>query len=311
MDIEFTHLHMFNNNWDLWFQLKNKKSKFYLGEIPIDLSLTQPLWIDKYLGYLNNPTPPTLSKYIEDGGGPSLESHKYQNEAEFYPKVVWLTHDYLNNNHQFKNPIGAIYNPKYKKFDIHPGVIRNHILKIFPPLSKTVKSTIFNLDSTLPPEVKIIKEFKSAEEVISHFSPIGLRSYFTADRGCLVPHIHFDQPTHDEFMSGMNYHISKFSEYVSEYLKHFYFEFEQIPPNYSPDTSKLPVKIISKKGLNNLDKVQNKIYGFGSHWINTFYIKAVTLAPLVDNYEDEDMIITTPKTTFSRPEWLKIIKTSK
>ena len=301
MDIEFNHLRMLNNNWDLWFQLKNKESKFYLGEIPIDLSLNPPLFIDRYLGYLNNPSPPTLSKYIEDGGGPSLESHKYQDEAEFYPKVVWLAHDYLNNNYQFENPIGAIYNPRYKKFDIHPGVIRNHILKVFPPPSKTVKSTIFNLDSTLPPEVKIIKEFESAEEVISYFSPTRVRTLFTADRGCLVPHMHFNQPLQGEFMSGMNYYIGKFSEYVSEYLKYFYFEFEKIPLNYSPNTSKFPVKIISKKGLNNLD-----------NWSKTiFYVKAVTLAPLVDNYEDEDMIISTPKTPFSRPEWLKIIKTSK
>lgn len=121
---------------------------------------------------------------------PNDKINNYRKNIEAYVKLAWLTHEYLNSGCNFVNPVGAIFDPIQKKWEIHPGGSRQLVYKMFGKRNK-IFSLAFNTGGK---KIDFIKKFHNRDELRQYFSDRHIYFVVCAEWGTLIPHVHFDQP---------------------------------------------------------------------------------------------------------------------
>ena len=103
-----------------------------------------------------------------------------------FPKICWLASTSIDA--ELKHPIAVHYNPRQEQNVIHPGSIRNHILKLFRPTSM-VKSLYFNTGGV---EFEFMKTMTivDKESLLSYKDKMHM--YLVADHCSIIPHINLD-----------------------------------------------------------------------------------------------------------------------
>lgn len=160
---------------EFFHRYKRPSEHLYIGDIDKDRLLLK----DSSL-LLRAITPYFLHKHYEN------ETAVDDHYLKLFPKVCWLTDSLYKVG--FKFPISVHYNPRIQQNVIHPGSIRNHIIKLFqetPP----VKCLYFNTGGV---EFDFIKELKIfTKEDLLEYKDI-LEIELVADHGSIIPHINLD-----------------------------------------------------------------------------------------------------------------------
>lgn len=124
---------------------------------------------------------------------PYFQKRQYENEKavkdhklKLFPKVCWLTDSFFKFGFQY--PISVHYNPRLEQNVIHPGSIRNHIIKLFQETSP-VKCLYFNTGGVDFDFMKSLTLF-TKEELLKYKDNIEIE--LVADHGSIIPHINLD-----------------------------------------------------------------------------------------------------------------------
>jgi hypothetical protein len=116
------------------------------------------------------------------------DNDKFRNCFEGYTKLCWLAYEYIQNEYKFSNPIGVHYNPTNKIWNIHPGGSRQVILNYFG--NDIIETIAFNTGG-IKQEFKII--FNDKDSLEDYFINKDFFVVCVADKGSIIPHVHFDQ----------------------------------------------------------------------------------------------------------------------
>jgi hypothetical protein len=163
---------------EFFYKYKRDNEKLYVGTIDKD-----NLLLKAYSDVLLN----SISKYVFE------KQFEFENERivsdfnrRLFPKVCWLADEYFKQG--FKYPVSVHYNPRIQRNVIHPGSIRNHIIKLFQQ-EQPVKCLYFNTGG-----VKF--EFMNSLSVFSKGDLLeykeNLEIELVADHGSIIPHLNLD-----------------------------------------------------------------------------------------------------------------------
>jgi hypothetical protein len=164
-----------DNRIDFFYQYKRSTENLYLGNIDkkyLSLKRTQSLFnsIESY--FINKQYE---SQDIIDDFSKRL-----------FPKVCWLTDSFLKNG--FRYPISVHYNPRLQTNVIHPGSIRNHVIKLFHQ-EPTVNCLYFNTGGVKFEYINSLKLFNK-EDLLKYKDCSYLE--LVADHTSIIPHINLD-----------------------------------------------------------------------------------------------------------------------
>ena len=129
----------------------------------------------------------TKHKYQKHPDKISVYDKCEDSDAEFFAKLVWLTHEYFSGN-GFSMPVGVHYNPRLKCNVIHPGGSRNQILHLFA--KDKVEAMYFNTGGVEPAWLSTMKKVDIEDLILNQEWAAGA----VPDHGSLIPH--FSKKTH-------------------------------------------------------------------------------------------------------------------
>ena len=164
-----------DNRIDFFYQYKRPTENLYLGDINkkhLLLKRSESL-LDSIRSYFVNKL--YESQNIVDDYGKRL-----------FPKVCWLTDSFLKNG--FNYPISVHYNPRLQTNVIHPGSIRNHVIKLFHQ-SPTIKCLYFNTGGVKFEYMNSLKLFNK-EDLLNYKDVVQLE--LIGDHASIIPHINLD-----------------------------------------------------------------------------------------------------------------------
>lgn len=173
--------------WNMLFKYKHPNEN--LGIVHLkkkDFYYSAPYLYDSIRTFLNEGRTLEYSKILDYYHNNDVK--KYQIKSETFSKLHWLLRDFLRQE-KFDNPIGALWNPDHSKFNIHPGATRHIIIENFYTLP-TVETLCFNTGGK---KVKFDTIFNSYSEIQEYFKGRELAIGLSADKGSLIPHIHFNE----------------------------------------------------------------------------------------------------------------------
>lgn len=104
-------------------------------------------------------------------------------QGEAFIKLVWLC-GILIDEGGFKYTLGSHFNPVYNNIVIHPGGVRQHAMRLFPP--KEVK--VIHFDTFGNKSLMRNKEFKKIDNYIEFCELNDYQIVFTPDHGTFIPH---------------------------------------------------------------------------------------------------------------------------
>lgn len=160
---------------DFFYKYKRATENLYLGDI------------DKNHIVLKNSDPllDTIKKYFR--------SKHYLKEilpsdltSRVFPKVCWLVDSFFK--HGFRHPLSAHYNPRIQQHVVHPGSIRNHVIKLFHS-APNIECLYFNTGGSEFDFMKNMRVF-GKDELLTHKDAIEIE--LVADHGSIIPHINLD-----------------------------------------------------------------------------------------------------------------------
>jgi hypothetical protein len=164
-----------DNRIDFFYQYKRSTENLYLGNIDkkhLLLKRSESL-LDSIKSYFVNNQ--YESQEIVDDFGKRL-----------FPKVCWLTDSFLKNG--FRYPISVHYNPRLQTNVVHPGSIRNHVIKLFHQ-EPAVNCLYFNTGGVDFEYINSLKIFNK-EDLLKYKDVIQLE--LVADHASIIPHINLD-----------------------------------------------------------------------------------------------------------------------
>ena len=202
-----------------------------------------------------------------------FEWGRLRTPTENYIKCVYLAHDYTKNN-GFDNPVGAHYNPRIEKFQIHPGRDRGKILDLMN--ADTIECVAFNTGGH-PLEFK--KRFDTAEQLREHFINQPLFFSVTADHGSIIPHTFIDWMTED--MTVIDELVPKRMKQTFAHLKEFW-NSHRVTHNFERFTNR---PIAWHQGDRPIHIKAYSYKGMLKGWVLAPYIK--------EPYQDKDVRIQT------------------
>jgi hypothetical protein len=243
---------------EFFYNYKRDNERLYVGNIDKDNLLLKES--DDLLNSIKN-------YFFEK----QFENEKIVNNfnRRLFPKVCWLTDAYFKQG--FKYPISVHYNPRIQRNVIHPGAIRNHIIKLFQT-EQAVKCLYFNTGG-----VKF--EFLKSLNVMDKSVLLGYKSNMeielVADHGSIIPHINLDatsvRPSIEKWQDFIRTRLTS-QEFTICSNKHI--DFLQ-PWSISNDTANIEI-IIGDVNDNEWDDI---------------LCKAVILAVLGKSYESEKLTV--------------------
>lgn len=228
--INYNTLPDVNNHKTKFFKDKHSNEDLGIAEIPLSTIDFVPnndtflIFISAYLskGINLKVTKDTFLNYS------SSKYVKYQYLIENYTKAVWLTGIFLNEG--FKNLMGAHWNPKINKWQIHPGGTRQTVLRMFTKKDHA-EFLAFNTGGVKTQFKNVFKSYKSLTDYFTDKQDIFL--CLTADHGSLIPHVHFDQ--HNLKLAGRG--AGGYIKAIKKFYKNTHIEFTNFDPstvNYNP-----------------------------------------------------------------------------
>lgn len=160
---------------NFFYKYKRKNENLYLGNINKDNLLLKPSD-----SLLKSVKPYFVKKqYLE----PDIVTDF---SKRLFPKVCWLTDSFFKNG--FKYPVSVHYNPRLQQNVMHPGSIRNHVIKLFQDVDD-VNCLYFNSGG-----VKF--DFMSSLRIVEQAELIKLKDdmqiELVADHTSIIPHINLD-----------------------------------------------------------------------------------------------------------------------
>ena len=164
-----------DNRIDFFYQYKRSTENLYLGSIDKKHLLLKR----------SNDLLSSIESYITSGQHATKDIGDTFGKRLF-PKVCWLADSFLKNG--FRYPVSAHYNPRLQTNVIHPGSVRNHIIKLFHQES-TVKCLYFNTGGV---EFKYIDSLKIfTKEDLSKYKDV-MHLELVADHTSIIPHINLN-----------------------------------------------------------------------------------------------------------------------
>ena len=160
---------------DFFYKYKRSSENLYLGNINKDNLLLKPS--DSLLRSIE---PYFKKKQFLDSRIVTDFSKR------LFPKVCWLTDSLFK--YGFKYPVCVHYNPRLQKNVIHPGSIRNHVIKLFQD-TPDVNCLYFNSGGVgfdFMSSLKVVEK----EELLKFKDDIQIE--LVADHASIIPHINLD-----------------------------------------------------------------------------------------------------------------------
>lgn len=160
---------------EFFYKYKRSTENLYLGNINKDYLL-----LKKSESLLNS-----VDSYFVNK---QYESKKIVDDfsKRLFPKVCWLTNSFFKNG--FKYPVAVHYNPRLQANVIHPGSIRNHVIKLFQQ-DPSVYCLYFNTGGVDFDFIKSLEVF-TKEDLLKHKDNVQIE--LVADHVSIIPHINLD-----------------------------------------------------------------------------------------------------------------------
>ncbi len=157
---------------EFFYNYKRKTENLYIGNIKKEnlLLKSSELLLKSITDYIKN-------KHYQDPD--TVENFN----KRLFPKICWLADTYLNSG--FSHPLSVHYNPRIQSNVIHPGSIRNHIIKLFQK-DDDVRCLYFNTGG-------VQFDFLESMEVFKLTPSDDLEIELVADHGSIIPHINLDK----------------------------------------------------------------------------------------------------------------------
>lgn len=216
-----------NERIDFFYKYKRKTENLYIGNINkghLLLRESRSLFesISKYLKRKDF----SDSRILDDFS------------KRLLPKVCWLTDVFYKQG--FKLPIAVHWNPRIRANVIHPGSVRNHVIKLFQT-TDPVYCLYFNTGGVEFDFMKNLSVFPLTPSNNLEFEMV-------ADHGSIIPHINLD-------VSSNASSLEKWHEFIYRRLTSPTFSIKSnididiLKPWYAPD-AKIEIRI---ENTNNLD----------------------------------------------------------
>ncbi len=159
---------------EFFYKYKRKSEDLFVGEMKVS-----------DLGYVFHDFTPSITNYFL--GKQYLDSSIHLDiRKRLFPKLCWLTEDLLQDGFRF--PLNVHYNPRIEKNVVHPGSIRNKILKLFKSDS-SIKALYFNTGGVEFDFMNSMNIF-TKEELLSYKKNLEIE--LVADHGSIIPHLNLD-----------------------------------------------------------------------------------------------------------------------
>ena len=122
-------------------------------------------------------------------------------DKRLFPKVCWLADSFFKTG--FKYPVCVHYNPRIQQNVIHPGSIRNHVIKLFQE-TNSVNCLYFNTGGV---EFDFMKDLKilSKEELLAFNRQLQIE--LVADHCSIIPHINVGEDS-------VSNNVEKWQEFI-------------------------------------------------------------------------------------------------
>lgn len=179
-----------DNRIDFFYQYKRPNENLYLGNID-----KNHLLLKRSESLLESIKSYFVNKQYES------QSIVDDFSKRLFPKVCWLTDSYFKKGFQY--PISVHYNPRLQTNVIHPGSIRNHVIKLFHQES-VVNCLYFNTGGVVFEYVDSLKVFDK-EDLLKYKDVIQIE--LVADHTAIIPHINLDP-------NSVNPNIVKWQEFI-------------------------------------------------------------------------------------------------
>jgi hypothetical protein len=162
------------NRIEFLYKYKRPSENLYMGEIDVN-----NLLLTDTSSLLRSITEYFAKEHYLDN------SIVTDNSKRLFPKVCWLTACFLKA--RFEYPVAVHYNPRIQQNIIHPGSIRNHVIKLFQN-TPTVNCLYFNTGGVAFDFIESLRVIEQQELLDSANLVIEL----VADHGAIIPHINLD-----------------------------------------------------------------------------------------------------------------------
>lgn len=175
---------------DLFYRYKRDNEYFGLAEFSIDEFKLDVRAIEKPVkNFFSNGVFNRYNFLANYKDSPDKFLHLHM-QAKTYIKLVWLAKEFIDNDRQFKNPLCVHWDLDLGKWVIHPGTVRQFISFLF--FNDKFTALTFNNSGK---DMLFKKVFASIDEFKDYYKNYSYDFVVTADRGCLIPHVNFDQHT--------------------------------------------------------------------------------------------------------------------
>ena len=200
-NLESIPINSVQKNIDFFYSYKRSSEYLYRGEIGKDHLLLKP---SGSLLYEITPFLINFEEYFQ-----VIDIH--ERSRRILPKICWLADSFFKNG--LANPICVHYNPRIQQNVIHPGGIRNHIIKLFYNLP-TVDCFYFNTGGVKFDFMKSLQNVTS-DKLLSYKETMYMN--LVADHCSIIPHINLDPWS-------VNTNVEKWTEFVYRRLSNPYFK---------------------------------------------------------------------------------------
>ena len=190
-NLESIPINSVQKNINFFYTYKRSSENLYRGEIGKDHLLLKP---SSSLLYEIIPFLINFEEYFR-----VIDIH--ERSRRILPKICWLADSFFKNG--LAQPICVHYNPRIQQNVIHPGGIRNHLIKLFHDLP-TVDCFYFNTGGV---KFDFMKELQvvSSEELLSCKETMYI--HLVADHCSIIPHINLDPWS-------VNLNVEKWTEFI-------------------------------------------------------------------------------------------------
>jgi len=160
---------------EFFYKYKRDSEKLYVGNIATDNLLLKE----------SNDLLNSIKNYFVEK---QFENKNIVNDfnRRLFPKVCWLADAHFKQG--FKYPISVHYNPRIRQNVIHPGSVRNHIIKLFQQ-EQPVKCLYFNTGGVKFDFMNLLGIF-SKGDLLEYKENLEIE--LIADHGSIIPHLNLD-----------------------------------------------------------------------------------------------------------------------
>jgi hypothetical protein len=197
------------------------------------------------------------------------------------PKVCWLTDSFFKVG--FKNHVAVHYNPRIQQNVIHPGSIRNHVIKLFQG-EQPVKCLYYNTGGV---EFEFMKSLDIVDKLDLLKSKDTMQIELVADHCSIIPHINLDP-------NSVKPNVQKWQEFIYRRLT---------SPSFTVSTNKNIQQLVpwcKPQSEASIEITIGDVNDKHPEW-NDIVCKCIILSILGKSYKSE-LLTVNHKLSFATPE---------